>query len=72
MYLFGVADEDYYGAIDLRTGRSLLFMPRLPDSYSVWMGHIATPQEVRAGAALSRTLRAPAALDCCRRQRLHL
>lgn len=72
MYLFGVTDEDYYGAIDLRTGRSLLFMPRLPDSYAVWMGHIATPEEVRAGTALSRALRAPAEPAGCRRQRLHL
>ncbi|GAB4819295.1 hypothetical protein N2152v2_006341 [Parachlorella kessleri] len=51
-YLFGVTDEDYYGAIDLRTGRSLLFMPRLPDSYAVWMGHIATPEEIKARYAV--------------------
>ena len=40
-YLFGVQEEDYLGAIDLRTGRSILFMPRLPPSYAVWSGHIA-------------------------------
>ena len=34
-YLFGVEEEDYFGAIDVRDGHSMLFMPRLPDSYAV-------------------------------------
>ena len=34
-YLFGVEDEDYYGALDLRDGRTMLFMPRLPEAYAV-------------------------------------
>ena len=34
-YLFGVEEEDYYGALDLRDGRTMLFMPRLPESYAV-------------------------------------
>ena len=34
-YLFGVEDEDYYGALDLRNGRTMLFMPRLPEAYAV-------------------------------------
>lgn len=34
-YLFGVEEEDFFGAIDIRDGRSMLFMPRLPDSYAV-------------------------------------
>jgi hypothetical protein len=32
--------------------RSLLFMSRLPASYAVWMGHIATPEEIRARYAV--------------------
>lgn len=36
-YLFGVQEEDWYGAVDIRSGRSLLFMPRLPQAYAVWM-----------------------------------
>ena len=34
-YLFGVEDEDFYGALDLRDGRTMLFMPRLPEAYAV-------------------------------------
>ena len=36
----------------MRTGRSLLFMPRLPEAYAVWMGHIKTPGEVQAQYAV--------------------
>lgn len=39
-YLFGVQEEDCLGAVDLQTDRSYLFIPRLPDSYAVWMGPI--------------------------------
>ena len=39
-YLFGVQEEDCLGAIDLQTGHSYLFVPRLPDRYAVWMGPI--------------------------------
>ena len=34
-YLFGVEDEDFYGALDLRDGRTMLFMPRLTEAYAV-------------------------------------
>lgn len=43
-HLFGVEQEGFYGAIDLRTAKSLLFMPRLPSEYAVWMGPIDTPE----------------------------
>lgn len=50
-YLFGVNDgEDFYGAFDLRSERAILFMPRLPASYAVWMGHIPTPAEAQVRA----------------------
>ena len=44
-YLFGVEEEDFFGAIDLRTEQTILFMPKLPDAYAVWMGHIHGPEQ---------------------------
>jgi Xaa-Pro dipeptidase len=47
-YLFGVAEDSFYGAIELRTGDAFLFMPRLPDNFAVWYGTLPTPASVRA------------------------
>jgi hypothetical protein len=40
LYMFGVEEEDYFGAVT-PGGRSLLFMPRQPPEHAVWMGPIA-------------------------------
>lgn len=46
--MFGVNDlQGWYGAFDIRTGRAFLFMPRLPASYAVWMGHILRLEEAK-------------------------
>jgi Xaa-Pro dipeptidase len=42
-YLFGVKEADFYGAINITSGESILFIPRLPESYGVWMGEILPP-----------------------------
>ena len=47
-YLFGVREPEWWGAINLATGASTLFMPRLPATYAIWQGRIATPDEMRA------------------------
>lgn len=39
-YLFGVREPGFYGAIDIASGQSILFAPRLPADYAVWMGEI--------------------------------
>ncbi|POO00630.1 Aminopeptidase [Trema orientale] len=39
-YLFGVAEPGFYGAIDIASGKSILFAPRLPADYAVWLGEI--------------------------------
>jgi len=39
-YLFGVREPDCYGALDVSTGKSYLFVPRLPASYVIFMGEI--------------------------------
>jgi Xaa-Pro dipeptidase len=42
-YLFGVREPGFYGALEVATGRALLFMPRLPEEYAWWMGKIQPP-----------------------------
>lgn len=42
-WLFGVPEPDYFGALDVDTGKSMLFIPRLPESYMVWSGQIHPP-----------------------------
>ncbi|KAK1785390.1 hypothetical protein P4O66_018771, partial [Electrophorus voltai] len=39
-WTFGVTEADCYGALDVDSGRSLLFVPKLPESYATWMGKI--------------------------------
>ena len=43
---FGVLEPGYYGAVDLNTGRSYLYQPKLKEEYRLWMGHIPSNQEV--------------------------
>jgi Xaa-Pro dipeptidase len=42
-YLFGVEEESFYGALDLDSGQTALFAPRLPDFYGVWFGKMQPP-----------------------------
>ena len=46
-WAFGVLEPDCYGILDLGTGKSHLFIPRLPAEYQVWMGHIPTTDETK-------------------------
>ncbi|CAM6085038.1 unnamed protein product [Calypogeia fissa] len=46
-YLFGVKEPDCYGAIDISTGKSLLFIPRLSEEYAVWLGKIHPPSHFK-------------------------
>ena len=43
-YLFGVKEPDFYGVIETETKKAILFIPRLPESFAVWMGPIQTPE----------------------------
>jgi len=42
-YLFGVREPDCYGMVEIESGKSVLFIPRLPEAYAVWMGKIQPP-----------------------------
>lgn len=46
-YLFGVKEPGFFGAIDLATGKSMLFCPRLDVEYAVWLGQIQPPSYFR-------------------------
>ncbi len=44
-YLTGVVEPDCWATIELPSGRSTLFVPRLDDEYAVWMGELKAPAE---------------------------
>jgi len=46
-WLFGVTDPDYYGIIDIDSGKSTLLMPRLPEEFAIWMGKLKQTEEVK-------------------------
>eukprot|EP00033_Pygsuia_biforma_P000322 GCRY01000393.1.p2 GENE.GCRY01000393.1~~GCRY01000393.1.p2 ORF type:complete len:480 (+),score=116.01 GCRY01000393.1:128-1567(+) len=39
-WTFGVREPEFFGAIDLKQKKSILFAPRLPADYAIWMGKI--------------------------------
>eukprot|EP00672_Neobodo_designis_P027683 CAMPEP_0174853566 /NCGR_PEP_ID=MMETSP1114-20130205/28976_1 /TAXON_ID=312471 /ORGANISM="Neobodo designis, Strain CCAP 1951/1" /LENGTH=478 /DNA_ID=CAMNT_0016088221 /DNA_START=35 /DNA_END=1471 /DNA_ORIENTATION=+ len=49
-HMFGVEIMDCLGAVDLRSGEGIVFIPRLPDEYAVWMGALPTPESVKASS----------------------
>lgn len=42
MYFFGVRESGCFGAIDVETGYTTLFVPELPADYATWMGRLWT------------------------------
>lgn len=39
-WMFGVLESDCFGAVEVDTARAILFFPRLPPEYAIWMGKI--------------------------------
>ncbi|KAJ1388680.1 aminopeptidase P, N-terminal domain-containing protein, partial [Ochromonadaceae sp. CCMP2298] len=53
-YLFGVKEAGVLGALDLATGHSVLFIPRLPEEYRIWCGEIKPPSAFQASYAVEK------------------
>lgn len=51
-WCFGAKEPDLYGALDVSNGKSILFVPRLPQEYAVWMGPIRTCEDFRSSYAV--------------------
>lgn len=47
-WTFGVKEPGFFGAIEVASGRSWLFAPRLPAEWAVWMGAIRPLAEFQA------------------------
>ncbi|XP_028392378.1 xaa-Pro dipeptidase-like isoform X1 [Dendronephthya gigantea] len=46
-WTFGVLEGDFFGAIDVDSGKSMLFMPRFPKEYATWKGTIYPPEHFK-------------------------
>ena len=46
-WMFGVKESDCYGALEVDTGKAILFFPRLPCEYAIWMGTIHPPEHFK-------------------------
>uniref|UniRef100_A0A069DU71 Xaa-Pro dipeptidase n=1 Tax=Panstrongylus megistus TaxID=65343 RepID=A0A069DU71_9HEMI len=55
LWLFGVREPGFYGLVEVKTGKSVLFIPRLPEEYATWMGPIPTPAFVTEKYGVSET-----------------
>jgi Xaa-Pro dipeptidase len=45
--MFGVKEPDFYGAVEVSTAKAMLFMPRLPEDFAIWMGRLLSPDEFK-------------------------
>lgn len=46
-WTFGVQEPDFYGAVLIPSGQSILFAPNLPQDYAIWMGKLESKDEIK-------------------------
>ncbi len=46
-YLFGVKEPEFYAILSISTGKTTLFMQKLPIEYLVWCGEIFPPEHFK-------------------------
>lgn len=45
--MIGVSEPGCFALFNCSTGAATLFVPRLPEDYSVWMGRLLTPSDFK-------------------------
>ncbi|XP_060515901.1 xaa-Pro dipeptidase [Cylas formicarius] len=54
IWAFGVTEPGCYGAIDILSGVTILFIPRHPAEYAFWMGPLPTPSDFSTKYGISK------------------
>ncbi|KAG5341226.1 PEPD dipeptidase, partial [Acromyrmex charruanus] len=54
-WCFGVEEPGCYGAIDVNTSASILFVPRLPPEYAIWEGKLHTLDDFKERYGVDET-----------------
>ncbi|KAG9436528.1 xaa-Pro dipeptidase [Apis mellifera carnica] len=54
-WCFGVEEPGCYGALDLSTETTILFVPRLPAEYAIWEGKLHSLEDFRKRYAIDET-----------------
>uniref|UniRef100_A0A8C2G0J8 Xaa-Pro dipeptidase n=1 Tax=Cyprinus carpio TaxID=7962 RepID=A0A8C2G0J8_CYPCA len=55
-WTFGVTEADCFGAIDVNSKKSILFVPKLPESYATWMGEIYPREHFKEKYAVTEVM----------------
>ncbi|TMW49509.1 hypothetical protein DOY81_005399 [Sarcophaga bullata] len=55
-YLFGVKEPQCFGALNVDSGESVLFVPRHPEEYATWMGRLLSIDEFKSMYEVERVL----------------
>ncbi|KAF7998061.1 hypothetical protein HCN44_009459 [Aphidius gifuensis] len=54
-WCFAVEEPGWFGALDVTTGKSILFLPRLPAEYEIWSGKLSTLDEFKQRYGVDET-----------------